>query len=111
MRCGVVGPQLDEKDVQVTAREGPLERLGGLPIAALECNQAAFECREICEVARREELALNDGEVDLDLVEPAGMNWCVNQNDVWPRSRAAARCPRWDEPCFGDEEHTAGGAI
>ena len=27
------------------------------------------------------------------------------------RSRAAARCPRWDEPCFGDEEHTAGGAI
>ena len=76
MRCGVVGPQLDEKDVQVTAREGPLERLGGLLIAALECNQAAFECREICEVARREELALNDGEVDLDLVEPAGMEVC-----------------------------------
>ena len=84
MRCGVVGLQLDEKDVEVTAREGPLERLGGMLIAALECNQAAFECREIGGVAWREELALNDGEVDLDLVEPAGMYRGVDENDIWP---------------------------
>lgn len=70
--------------MQVTAREGPLELLGGLLIAALECNQVAFEGSEIGEVARCEELALNDGEVDLDLIEPAGMDRRVNQNDVWP---------------------------
>ena len=61
-------------------------------IAALECNQAAFECREIGEVAWREELALNDGEGDLDLVEPTGMDRCVNQDNVWPfGSRLAGR--------------------
>ena len=108
-----MGLQLDEKDVQVTAREGPLERLGGMLIAALECDQAAFECREICEVARREELALNDGEVDLDLVEPAGMDWCVNQNDVWPRgSQPSSGSPAaMGRTVVGDEEHTSRGAV
>ena len=79
--------------MQVTAGEGPLERLGGPLIAALECDQAAFEGGEVVEVARREELALNDGEVDLDLVEPAGMNWCVNQNDIWPRGSQSGSRP------------------
>jgi hypothetical protein len=65
-----VGLELDEKHVQITAREGPLERLGGTLIAALESDQAAFGGSESGEVTWREELALNDGEVILDLVEP-----------------------------------------
>ena len=99
--------------MQVTACEGPLEWLGGILIAALECDQAAFEGREIGEVARREELALNDREVDLDLVEPAGMDWCVNQNDVWPRgSQPSSGSPAaMGRTVVGDEEYPTGGAI
>ena len=99
--------------MQVTACEGPLEWLGGILIAALECDQAAFEGREIGEVARREELALNDGEVDLDLVEPAGMDRCVDQNDVWPfGSQSGSGSPAaMGRTVVGDEEHTSSGAV
>ena len=76
--------ELDQKHVQVTAGEGPLEGSGGALIAALEGHQTAFEGSQIGKVARREELALNDGEVDLNLVEPAGMDRRVDQDDIWP---------------------------
>ena len=70
--------------MQVTPGKGPLERFGGALIAALERHQAAFEGGEIGEVAWREKLALNDGEADLDLVEPAGMDRRVDQDKIWP---------------------------
>src|SRR5664280_3023364 len=66
--------ELDEKDVQVAARKGPFEWSGGALIASLEGRQTAFEGREVGEVARREKLTLNNGEIDLDLVEPAGVD-------------------------------------
>src|SRR5208337_3002315 len=43
------------------------------------------------EVARGQQLALNDREVDLDLVEPAGVHRRMDQNDVGP-SGAKAIC-------------------
>ena len=76
--------ELDEKDVQVAARKGPFEWSGGALIASLEGRQTAFEGREVGEVARREKLTLNNGEIDLDLVEPAGVDRRVDQNDIRP---------------------------
>ncbi len=76
--------QPGQKHVQITAREGPLERFGGALIAALEGHQPAFEGSKVGEVARGEQLTLNDGEVDLNLVEPAGMDRRVDQDDIRP---------------------------
>jgi hypothetical protein len=52
------------------------------------------------EVGRRERLAGQDREVDLDLVEPRGMRGEVRQYEVRPRSLKASidGCPRWMVP-------------
>ncbi len=43
-----------------------------------------FEIQQALEIVRREDLALNDGKVNFDLVHPTGMNGCVNQDGVGP---------------------------
>jgi len=70
--------------MQVTTGKGPFEGPGPTFVAPLEGNQCAFEVGEIGEVAGREKLALDDGEVDFDLVEPAGMDRRVDQNEIGP---------------------------
>ena len=56
---------------EVAARELPFERAGDLLVVGLEIEQALLESIEIGEVVGREHLALDDREVDLQLVEPA----------------------------------------
>ena len=48
----------------------------------LEPKESVFDLVERREVVRGEHLALDDGEIDLDLVEPAGMNGAMNGNYV-----------------------------
>jgi hypothetical protein len=50
-----------------------------LVVAALEVDEAALKLREVGEVVRGEHLAVDDGEIDLDLVEPRGVDRAVNQ--------------------------------
>lgn len=93
--------------------EGPSEWFGGTLIAVLEANQGAFESGETGEVARRWQFALNDSEVDLDLVEPTGMDRSVDQHEVWP---SGSRSIRGSLAAMGgavvrDEEHAVRGAI
>lgn len=38
---------------------------------------------QVCEIVRFKNLALNDGRVYLDLVEPTGVNGSKNLNGVW----------------------------
>ena len=76
--------ELDDERMKVTTREGPLEWLGGLLVAILEGHQTPFKLSQIGKVAWCEKLALDDGEVDLDLVQPACVNRRVDQNDVAP---------------------------
>ena len=70
--------------MKVAARVGPLEGRSGFLIALLEADQIAFESRHCGEVIGIQQLALDDREVDLDLVEPAGVHRRVNEDDVWP---------------------------
>ena len=70
--------------MEIAAREGPLKGLGGFFIALLEAHELAFESGKLGEVVGIEDLALDDREVDLDLVEPTGMQRRVDKNGVWP---------------------------
>jgi hypothetical protein len=55
---------------EILTGELPLEGLSNLLVAALEVDEAALDLRGVWEVVRGEHLAVDDGEIDLDLVEP-----------------------------------------
>src|SRR5262245_38404347 len=74
-----------EKFVQVGAGEGPLKGSGGLLVVVVEGEQTLLEVGEGGEVIGSEDLALEDGEIDLDLIEPAGMERGVDQDNRGPR--------------------------
>ena len=50
----------------------------------LESQEALFEFRQGGEVVGGENFSLNDREVDLHLVEPAGVDGSVDQDQVRP---------------------------
>ena len=51
---------------------------------ALEGEQTLFELGQRREVVGGEELSLNDGEIDFDLIEPTGEDWSMNEDGVGP---------------------------
>lgn len=59
--------QSGEERGQVLAREGPLEWVCGRFVPVLESEQRLFKGGEVGEIARRQDLALYHGEVDLNL--------------------------------------------
>jgi hypothetical protein len=76
--CGFDGlgwfVQATWESVQVGAGEAPVERHGGLLVAALEAKQPLLDLDQVGEVVGGQDLALDDGEADLDLVEPGGVD-------------------------------------
>jgi len=92
--------EASEEFVQVGAGEGPPKRTGGLLVMVLEGQQALLEFGEGGEVIGREDLTLDDGEIDLNLVEPAGVDRGMDQHDRGPRRAQAVGSfsPRWEEP-------------
>ncbi len=62
--------------------EAPGEGLGDALVVLLEAEEARPDIRERREVVGRERLALHDREVDLDLVESAGMDRRVHRHEV-----------------------------
>lgn len=74
------GEQLGE----VLARELPLERLCKGFVVFLEVHKPFLKLNQRGQVVRRQHLALDDREVDPDLVEPAGMHGRVDRNDRGP---------------------------
>jgi hypothetical protein len=99
--------------VKIAARESPFEWFRGSLIAVLESHQAPAESTEVGEIAGREQLTLDDGKVDLDLVQPAGVDWRMNQNDIGPfGSEAISRpWPTMGGAIVGDKEHAVRGTI
>ena len=59
---------------EVATGEGPLEGLGRGDVVVLEAKEALTDRVARRRVVRREHLALDDREVDLDLIEPAGVD-------------------------------------
>ena len=84
---GLVEAVLDA--VEVGGGELPLEWGGDLLVAAAEREEVALERVEVGEVVGRENLALDDREVDLGLVEPAGVDRGVDGDQVWPAALEA----------------------
>ena len=69
---------------QIFAGKRPLKRASGRFVTVLEPEQRGFEGGRIGEVAGRQHLALDNGKVDLDLIQPARMNGCENRNGIVP---------------------------
>ena len=76
--------ELGDERMKVPTREGPLEWLGGLLVAILESHQNPLKFCQIGKVGWSEELAFDDGEIDLNLVEPTGVDRCMDQDGVAP---------------------------
>jgi hypothetical protein len=72
--AGVSCRQAFKESGEVGPGELPLERLGEDLVAGLEGQDPGGELLERGGIGRREDLALEDAEVDLDLVEPAGVD-------------------------------------
>ena len=96
---GLVGESFHELG-EVAAGELPLEGFGGEFVAAFEVHQPLFDFGEVGEVVGGEHLALDDREVDLDLVEPLA---CTGRDTRMAlgqslRRRSAAALRRWELP-------------
>ena len=72
--AGVLGREAFEEPGEVGPGELPLEWLGQGLVADLEGEDPGGELVERGGSGRGEDLALEDAEVDLDLVEPAGVD-------------------------------------
>src|SRR5215210_9364991 len=73
-----------EEVVEVAAGVAPVDRLGGLLPVGLEGHDARLQLVEVVEVAWGQRLALEDREVDLDLVQPRGVDGEVDEDQVRP---------------------------
>jgi len=71
---------------QVATSELPLEGTNHLFVMSWERQQALLQVLQRREVIRCEDLPLHDGKVDLDLVEPAGVNGRMDNDQVGPWS-------------------------
>src|SRR3970282_127348 len=72
------GQELSGQPCEVISRESPVEGRGHAFVVVLEAQQAIFDLGEAGEVIWGECPALDDGEVDLNLVEPTGVNVAMN---------------------------------
>ena len=105
--------ELEEKFAEVTASEFPLERAGHGFVVLLEVQEPLLELGKGAEVVGCQHLALDDGEIDLDLVEPTG----VNRRIHWDNSRPAplqalhARLAAMRGAVVHDPEDPARGAV
>ena len=68
--------------MEIPFRELPFEGSGNRFVVLLEAKDALFKGLERRKVIGSERFSLQDGEVDLDLVEPTGMDRTVNQDEL-----------------------------
>ena len=61
-------------------------------VALLKIHEALLQVGERGKIVRSEYLSLNDGEIDFNLVEPAGMNGSVDKKSVGPSGPDAIDC-------------------
>src|SRR5262245_43131254 len=78
----VLEERLTEATLEVLAGEAPGERLLGRRVALAEREDTPDEFVQRGAVVRSQHLALDDREVQLDLVEPTRMGGRVDQDDA-----------------------------
>jgi hypothetical protein len=79
-------------------------------VASLEGHHVPLQIDQALEIVRGKQLALNDREVDLDLIEPTGVNRRMNQNDAGPSGSKAVGSASTTVAgtIVGNQEHAAG---
>src|SRR5579859_3466853 len=111
--AGVLCREAFEEPGEVGPGELPLERLGEGLVADLEGEDPGGELVERGGGGRRENLALEDAEVDLDLVEPTGVDWEMDGHE--PRVRLGETSDGGLAPMRAavveDPEDAPGGAV
>ena len=102
-----------EKLVEVTARELPLERTGGLLVMLLKSMEAMGDFSGGFKVVGCEDLSLNHREIDFYLVQPTGMDRRVKRNNVGPLGHqpAVAALAPMGGAVVHDPEHAASRTI
>src|SRR3990167_11242275 len=108
-----LGQELSGQFCEVISCELPVEGRRHALVVLLEAQQSFLDFCEAGEVIGGERLALYDGEVDLDLVEPTGVNRAVNRNEV---GKGSGQAPHAGLSTMGgavvhDPEHAAGVAV
>ncbi len=81
-RVWLLERQFGEQTGQVAPREGPLEWSGQRLIVTLKRQDPGLHVGQGIEVVRRQDLALHDREVGLDLIEPTGMDGPVHEHQI-----------------------------
>ena len=79
----------------------------------MEVQQALGELVETGEVVRSQDFSLDDGEVDLDLIEPTGVDWTMDERQAreqMSESVDGSRAPV-GTPVVNDPEDTAGVVV
>jgi hypothetical protein len=86
-RCLVSGPGVDplEHRREIASGEPPVERGCGLVVAILETAEPVSQSVEVGEIGWLDDLALDDREHDLDLVEPRGVDRQMHEPGCRPR--------------------------
>src|SRR3990172_10246924 len=74
--------QLLDQLGKVFSIELPVEGRSHALVVLLEIQQSILYLLEAGEIVGGQNLALDDGEVDLDLIEPTGVNWSMNGDQV-----------------------------
>src|SRR5271169_5576413 len=108
-----MGLEAFEEGIKIRTGECPLERRGDLLVVILEAKESVFDLRERGEAVRAQRFALDDGEIDLDLVEPAGVNGTMNGNHVGEGRLQAAHAggATVRGAVVHDPEDAAGGGV
>lgn len=75
---------LGEERRQITASKTPMERRRSSLVVSLKSEQPLFEFGQRRDVVGGKNLPLDDREEDLDLVEPTGMDWGMEENSIRP---------------------------
>ncbi len=102
-----------EELVEVMAGELPGERLGDSFVVFLKGHEAVGQNPEISKVIGVENLALDYREVDLDLIEPAGVSRKVDEPQVGPGTLQPidGGLPAVAAAIVHDPEHPIGASV
>lgn len=79
LRGPLVAVEAGEELVEVVAAEGPVEWFGDGVVTLLEGGESVTDLVEVGEVVGVDDLALNNGQVDLALVQPRGVQGSVDE--------------------------------
>jgi len=105
---GLRGGPASHEAIEISARELPLEGLGDPLIVSLETKDTGSDGVLGREVGRSERFALENGEVDLDLIQPTGVCRQMHEGEVVELALEAVHgAPASvDRAAIHDPEHT-----